>query len=51
MWFTSERAKVRTSFLDRDLFAIPPEDIGQTRLLATFVDGVQVRADRPRGSR
>ena len=29
--------------LDRDLFAIPPEDIGETRVLATFVDGVQVR--------
>ena len=28
--------------LDRDLFAIPPEDIGETRVLATFVDGVQV---------
>jgi predicted amidohydrolase YtcJ len=30
--------------LDRDLFAIPPEDIGETRVLATFVDGVQVHA-------
>jgi predicted amidohydrolase YtcJ len=30
--------------LDRDLFAIPPEDIGKTRVLATFVDGVQVHA-------
>jgi predicted amidohydrolase YtcJ len=28
--------------LDRDLFAIPPEDIGKTQVLATFVDGVQV---------
>jgi predicted amidohydrolase YtcJ len=28
--------------LDRDLFAIPPEDIGETRVLKTFVDGVQV---------
>jgi predicted amidohydrolase YtcJ len=28
--------------LDRDLFAIPPEDISETRVLATFVDGVQV---------
>ena len=28
--------------LDRDLFAIPPEDIGETQVLATFVDGVQV---------
>src|SRR5262245_48033193 len=30
--------------LDRDLFAIPPEDIGETRVLATFVEGVQVHA-------
>jgi predicted amidohydrolase YtcJ len=30
--------------LDRDLFAIPPEDIGETRVLATFVNGVQVHA-------
>ena len=30
--------------IDRDLFAIPPEDIGETRVLATFVDGVQVHA-------
>ena len=30
--------------LDRDLFATPPEDIGDTRVLKTFVDGVQVHA-------
>ena len=30
--------------IDRDLFAIEPEDIGETRVLATFVDGVQVYA-------
>src|SRR5262245_6770310 len=30
--------------LDRDLFSIPPEDIGDTRVLATFADGVQVHA-------
>jgi predicted amidohydrolase YtcJ len=30
--------------LDRDLFSIPPENIGETRVLATFVDGVQVHA-------
>jgi predicted amidohydrolase YtcJ len=28
--------------VDRDVFATPPEDIGKTKVLATFVDGVQV---------
>ena len=28
--------------IDRNLFAIPPEEIGETKVLATFVDGKQV---------
>lgn len=30
--------------IDRNLFQIPPEEIGQTRVLATFLDGQQVYA-------
>jgi cytosine/adenosine deaminase-related metal-dependent hydrolase len=30
--------------LDRNLFEVSPDQIGETRVLATFVDGVQVYA-------
>lgn len=30
--------------IDRNLFQIPPEEIGKTRVLATFLDGQQVYA-------